>query len=120
MSGSSLLTLNCLVFGDDADSVFPVEIENTESVGWLREAIKNQDSVTFQNVRASSLDLWMVSILVDDNIDDTLEELVLQNDPDNGVLKLSPTYRLSEYFPAEPAYKHIHIIVRPRHAGEYH
>ena len=120
MSGSSLLTLNCLVFGDDADSMFPVEIENTKSVGSLRVAIKNEDSVTFQNVRASSLDIWMVSILVDDNINDTLEELILQNDPDEGILKLSPPCRLSKYFPAEPADEHIHIIVRPRHTGEYH
>jgi len=62
----------------------------------------------------------MVSILVNDNVDDELEELVLQNDPDKGVLKLSPARRLSKYFPAEPADEHIHIIVRPRHAGEYH
>jgi len=120
MSGSSLLTLNCLIFGNDADSIFPVKIKNMESVGSLRVAIRNENRITFQNVEANSLDLWMVSILVNEDINEMLEELALQNDSDNGVLKLLPTCILFKYFSAKPPDWHIHIIMQPWHAGEYH
>jgi hypothetical protein len=51
--------LNCWLVGDDPTTtqVFPVKINNTESVGTLKEAIKDKKS-TLQNHDADSLGLW--------------------------------------------------------------
>ena len=74
---SSTLNLNCLVLGDDASRVFPVEIANSKTVGDLRDAIKEKNSHTFQHVDAHALVLWKVSILVNRSLTKSLSNLTL-------------------------------------------
>jgi hypothetical protein len=42
---SSTLKLSCWLVGDDAAQVFPVKIANTESVGNLKEVIKDTTKI---------------------------------------------------------------------------
>ena len=56
MSATGTLRLNCWVFGDDVSQVFPVKITNTESVGTLKKAIRDE-KLALQHVDADSLTL---------------------------------------------------------------
>lgn len=56
---STALQLNCWVFGESAKRIFPIRIQNTETVGDLQEAIKRKKRA-FDNVDADSLDLHQV------------------------------------------------------------
>jgi hypothetical protein len=58
MSGN--LELNCWVLGDDYNRTFPVKIANNETVGALKDAIKDKVKREFLDVDAKSLDLWKV------------------------------------------------------------
>jgi hypothetical protein len=58
---SNILELNCWVLGDDARSVFPVEVANSKTVGTLKKAIKDEMEHSFDNLDAKSLVLWKVS-----------------------------------------------------------
>ncbi|KAG0302827.1 hypothetical protein BGZ98_007201 [Dissophora globulifera] len=55
-------TLWCLLDGDS--TTFPVEIESTKTIGALKKAIKDDNSVAFANVDAKMLTLWKVSVPV--------------------------------------------------------
>ena len=52
------LELNCLVLGNDSSLVFPVEIAGTESVGTLRESIKDKKKSAFDDVPAHTLNFF--------------------------------------------------------------
>jgi hypothetical protein len=54
--------LNCWVEGDHPKLVFPVNIEGTESVGTLKEVIKEKmkEVQAFDHVPANALDLYKV------------------------------------------------------------
>ena len=60
------LCLNCWVIGDEAGSVFPVKIAVTETVGTLKDAIREKNPDLGP---ARTLDLWKVSV----NCFDTLK-----------------------------------------------
>jgi Crinkler effector protein N-terminal domain len=51
---AATLRLNCWVDGDDISQVFPVTIPNIESVGTLKEAIKEKNLEAFRNIDARS------------------------------------------------------------------
>ena len=53
-----LITLNCWVFADDPDRVFPAKIAREESVGALKKVIKEENPDLGP---ARTLDLWKVS-----------------------------------------------------------
>ena len=61
---SRTLELNCWVFGDDLNSVFEVEIQDSKKVSTLRKFIKAEKSNTFQHVEADTIDLWKVTLLM--------------------------------------------------------
>ena len=106
---SATLHLNCWVFGDDATQVFPVNIMNTESIGTLKKAIKEENPQAFHNIDARSLAVWKVSIPVDRGLQESLANLDLTDET-----SLSPVDDLLEVFPDLPPRKHLHIIVKPR------
>ena len=58
---SNILELNCWVLGDAPRRVFPVKIASSETVGYLKEAIKEKMKPVFDDITANSLDLWKVS-----------------------------------------------------------
>ncbi len=65
----SLLLLNCWVLGEDSDSnrIFPVEVDRNKNVGDLKEAIKEKMKPAFDHITANSLDVWNVSIPIDED-----------------------------------------------------
>ena len=106
---SATLQLNCWIFDDDVSQVFPVKITNTESVGILKEVIKDECQKAFPNVDARSLTLWKVSIPVDRHLQQSLANLDLTRET-----SLSPVDDLFDVFSDVPPRKHLHIVVKPR------
>ena len=86
---SDVLGLNCLVFGESRNSVFPVKIPSTETVGTLKEAIKDKKRPLFDSVPADTLILWKVSVLFEKNLEESLEKF----NPDD-TRPLSPWIKL--------------------------
>ena len=61
------LKLNCWVLGEDSTRIFPVEIDHDENVGGLKEAIKEKMKPAFDHITANSLNVWSVSIPIDED-----------------------------------------------------
>jgi hypothetical protein len=61
------LNLNCWVLGEDSTRIFPVEIDGAKNVGALKKAIKEEMKPTFDHITADSLDVWNVSIPIDED-----------------------------------------------------
>jgi hypothetical protein len=57
---SNILELNCWVLGDAPRRVFPVKIASSETVGYLKKAIKGEKKNVFNDADADSLNLWKV------------------------------------------------------------
>ena len=106
-------TLNCLVLGDDASRVFPVEIANSKTVGDLRDAIKDKKRPAFDHVPADTLVLWKVSILVNRSLTQNLSNRTFADES-----PLLPVDELSEVFSDSPARRHLHIVVSAPPASE--
>jgi hypothetical protein len=104
---AATLQLNCWVLGDDASKVFPIKIAKTESVGTLKEAVKDKNSESFHNVDARSLTLWKVSI-PKDRLQQSLANVDLTN-----ATSLSSMDDLDDVFSGEPRRKHLHLVVKP-------
>jgi hypothetical protein len=101
-----ILELNCFVHDDDPRHVFPIKIARTESVGTLKEAIKDKKQVALEHVDADALQLWNVSIVVDDGFKENVSRVELKDEEE-----LSPVDALSDVFLEAPARKHLHVIV---------
>jgi hypothetical protein len=63
----ALLKLNCWVLGEDSARIFPVEVDHDNNVGGLKEAIKKKKKPAFDHIAAHSLDVWNVSIHIDED-----------------------------------------------------
>ena len=105
---AATLQLNCWVFGDDDSQVFPIKIENTESVGILKDAIKDK-KIALQHLDADSLTLWKVSTPVGHRLQQNLANEDLTDES-----SLSSVDDLVDVFPDQPPRKHLHIVVKPR------
>jgi hypothetical protein len=55
-----MYTLYCVVEGESTSKAFSVEIEPTQSIGSLKDAIKAKNPDTFNGVDANNLTLWRV------------------------------------------------------------
>ena len=124
---STVLELNCWILGDEPRRVFPVKIASSETVGHLKEAIKDKKKQTFTGIDADLLDLWKVSNLIQhtDNdeficlkvdIDlttnsDLLKLIKVEGDIPDGE-ELKPWSRLSKLFAGGADDEHLHIIVK--------
>ena len=102
------LELNCVIFGDhhDAGKVFSVEISNTKPISALKDAIKDKQQLTLRDIEANALKLWKVSVPVDDNFMENVQELDLKDKH-----SLSSVDRLSICFSDNVVDGHVHIIV---------
>jgi hypothetical protein len=58
---SNILELNCWVIGDEPHSIFPVEVANTKTVGYMKKAILPEMEKSCDDLVAKSLMLWKVS-----------------------------------------------------------
>ena len=119
MSGQ--LYLNCWVFGEKADRVFPVEIIDTKNVGHLKDAIKEKKKPAFDHIPADVLDLWQVRMHCFDalmltpelwQVDVLTDDSALRNVSLDGVQPLQPVKRLSGLFQRAPTDEHVHIVIQ--------
>jgi hypothetical protein len=101
------LNLNCLVLGDDASHIFPIEIAERKTVGALKDAIKDKKRPAFDHVPADTLILWQVSIPVNRNLTEHLSKSDFVDES-----SLLPVKRLSKVFSDQPEDEHLHIVVR--------
>lgn len=98
-----LLSLNCLVLGDN--KVFTVKVPNTDNVS----EIKKENPHAFDHVDAKDLDVSQVSLRVDDNLVKTLKSISL--------VPLKPLEPLSKLFPSVEKTQ-LHVIVQAPTTGE--
>ncbi|KIK75412.1 hypothetical protein PAXRUDRAFT_492504 [Paxillus rubicundulus Ve08.2h10] len=105
----AIITLNCFVLGGDSWNIFCVDIDQTETVGTLKDLIKNQMPIAFRNVDANNLVLWKApeSLLCESN---TFKEMIdclnLQDEK-----CLHPVKKLSRIF-SYPESEYLHIIIK--------
>ncbi|PPQ90907.1 hypothetical protein CVT25_007870, partial [Psilocybe cyanescens] len=93
------LSLNCLLDGDSPDRIFTVEIPTHKSVSILKDLIKEKNSSSLGNVDPKDIDLWQVSLPIDN--------LETEIDP-SGYTKLSPPVKKLSTFFADVADDYLH------------
>jgi hypothetical protein len=101
-----LLSLNCLVLGDDLKKVFTVKIPKTKNVSILKDLIKEKKALRLNHVDASDLDLFQVK---DGDVDAILQNTNLE--------PLDPLLPLWQVFLCVEK-NHLHIVVRTPSDGE--
>ena len=109
---TSPLQLFCYLKGDHYKRAFRVTIGMEESVDDLKEVIKERMKPSFDHIPANSLVLWNVKIPLDKHLKEAVDKLGLV-----GEESLSPSIKLLNVIPHQPADGHIHIVVNP--VGKY-
>ena len=89
--------------------VFVVEIEKTKSVSTLKKLIKEEMAPRLDHVAAADLNLWKVSIPIDD-VDKKLKN-IKRSRTVKSPLKLSNVFTSVEE-------SHVHIIIQAPTSGE--
>ena len=92
------LSLNCLVYGDDLEKWFTVEVQKDKNVSILKKLIKEEKAPHLDHIDASDLDLYL-----------TLQPLHVNHDPSK---KLSPRKILSSIFDQVIDPQRLHIIAK--------
>ena len=100
------MTLNCWVRGQEFHRIFPVKISPTQTVGVLKDNIKNDKPLDFCDIDADALSLYKVSLADDEDLEQALEGLTLG--PHGWLRPMEP---LSLVFPTPPPERHVHIVV---------
>lgn len=101
-------TIFCLVHGEPVTNAFPVDIDECKTISHLKKLIKSEKQNEFHDIATDKLKLWKVNIPADNS--SALENLVLENNEENGTQELLPVKKISKVLP-NPAEEHIHIIV---------
>jgi Crinkler effector protein N-terminal domain len=121
---TNALKLNCLVLGQDSSHIFLIEIPVNKSVYNLKKAIREENEPTFREFDAHDLQLFKVSIPVNEEIDETLATFEPQQNLDKVNLKTGelslPIAKLSEVFSDPPIRRHLHIVVKSPIGIPYH
>ena len=102
------LKLNCWVLGEDSTRIFPVEIDPGKNVGDLKTAIKEEKKPAFDHITADSLEVWNVSIPIDENTNVEAQVKDLKVLEAKSLLPVEP---LSDIF-RNVVEKSLHVIVR--------
>jgi hypothetical protein len=105
---SNTLEINCLVFGDDHDHIFTIEIADTENIGALKVAIKEEKRNTFQNVDAYTLVFWKASLPVDERLKENIGNIASDE----------PLLSTEELFSETPSQEHLHLVVERPTVGK--
>ncbi|KAF9992579.1 hypothetical protein BGZ79_002908, partial [Entomortierella chlamydospora] len=113
---SEKVKLFCILDGDS--TAFPVKVATDESVGDLKDAIREKKPNDLQDVDADTLILWHVSIPSTPKRQITLGNLTDEEKATKKPEELEdPTIEISEVFGLSPAKRTIHVIVKdPRQA----
>ena len=92
--------------GEDVNRIFSVKIAPTENVAALKKAIKERQRNTLKHVDVDTLDLWKISVRIDNVQKNDLENF----DFTDGALL--PQTELSTLFPEAPAKSQLHLVVK--------
>ncbi|KAF8967213.1 hypothetical protein BGZ46_000221 [Entomortierella lignicola] len=104
---SSTITVFCVI--DGASEPFSIDINPEKTVDHLKDAIKEKQTPIFNDLRASDLHLWQVSLSINDYDEDA--PITLQDHTD--AKKLRPIIKLCKVFETLPPPEDtIHIIVQ--------
>ena len=93
---SIALELNCFVLGEDRHLIFPIDIGCTKTVGSLKELIKDKNKPAFNHVPAHALDIFKVSLCLDDSLESALK--LFQPEDKRDHLLSNNTQQLNEVF----------------------
>ncbi|OJA12588.1 hypothetical protein AZE42_06901, partial [Rhizopogon vesiculosus] len=105
-------TLDCIVFGESAGEIFPIEIASTKTVHTLKCMIKEEKKHVFHDVDTNNLKLWKVkNLLIDGAVQDNLKRHLEEEE------SLLPISELSEVFTELPEKNRLHIVVRVSPTG---
>ena len=107
-STMSLLSLNCLIDGEDREKMMTIEVEKTENVGFLKDMIKEMRARRLAQVDAADLELWMVNDKC--RVVELGAELV-HVDPNSDTELSPPALKLSSFFNDVMVDDHLHIIL---------
>ncbi|KAF8233636.1 hypothetical protein L208DRAFT_878891 [Tricholoma matsutake] len=106
---STIISLNCCVFGDDPSRVFSVDIDKNKKVSVLREVIKAEKKPAFDSITADRLDLWNANNIPTDgdkrDFQTKLNWIVANEDSLRGAKKLSSVFGSLEE-------ETLHVIVK--------
>lgn len=100
------VTLNCILKGRiPSKHAFPIKINKDETVGMLKDIIRNSHLKYFAHVNVTSLSLWKISVPFDR--DDEIQKLNFhEND------ELLAIMDIGDYWKEEEIHKkHIHVFV---------
>lgn len=100
-----LLSLFCYVRGESHKNVFLVKIEDGDTVDGLRKAIKTEKSPSFNDIDASSLLLWKVSLPYSQNIKEDVERHLVGKKP------LDPVDDISDLFPLPLEKRTVYVVI---------
>ncbi|KAF8626964.1 hypothetical protein AX17_006419 [Amanita inopinata Kibby_2008] len=103
------LKLCCIVHTDSMgyEDVFSVMIDKNETVGDLKEAIKEVQKPVFDEIRVTQLHVWQVSIPVDDEFEESCRNANL-----GGKKPLMLLMKLFEIFPSIPPRGNLHVMIK--------
>ncbi len=100
------LKLNCLVLGH-RNNVFQITLAPSQRIAELEAGIKEKKKPAFDQVPASDLVLWEVSVRLDDKLKQNLESLTFVKEK-----RLFPPFKeLGDIFSPEDGY--LHVVVQP-------
>ena len=80
---SRTLYFNCFVLGVDMSSMFLVKIAKSETVGTLKDAIKDKKPYCLNNIDPNKLTLYKVLIPNDNNLTQMLRTLLFDGGSDH-------------------------------------
>ncbi|KAF9235325.1 hypothetical protein BU15DRAFT_51519 [Melanogaster broomeanus] len=103
-----LITLNCLVYGQNVHTIFPVKISNTESIGALKKLIKQENPVEFLDVDSKALALYKVSFPIDKLLEHNVQHL-------DGAQPLIGAWKLSRVFSNHEDDEKLHVLIDVPH-----
>ncbi|KAF8638667.1 hypothetical protein AX14_010170 [Amanita brunnescens Koide BX004] len=107
--------LNCLIEGEP--NVFQVIVAIHKKVGNLREEIQGKrERTTFKDVDHTALEPCKVDIDLNTHDDHSLSRLILESIEKE---KLKSWETILHYWPDQPRYDHLHIIVKAPVPGEW-
>ncbi|KAF8810559.1 hypothetical protein BYT27DRAFT_7091564, partial [Phlegmacium glaucopus] len=96
----------CYVSGDDSHRTFIVKINEDETVGTLKEYIKEKKRPKFDDIPADLLDLWNKPVSSNRDLKKNVEALNLVDDD-----SLCPHEILSNVFPSGLEKRTVHVII---------
>jgi len=112
------LELNCWIFGQEAESVFPVSVSANDKVNVLKDRIKEKNSPAFDSVPTHLFKIWKVNVAIPVD-DDNLSDIVKDNEVISKGRSMRSTTRLSTLFPTSPADENLHIVIQvPDYPGK--